>query len=226
MEVKRTERGWAGHFCCSYRCEYHRNTLLEYNGLKVVVSTVGRLRKDMVSNTYEDLGYKRYFETMAFIAKEDDKYNDADVEREISFDAKWSLPSPYMELEAEAMHEDVVTELSKRLVDGTLLLKDAPSILSEIEGMTEETAQRLNKICGQFSETLDEYKSRKLTVADLKAKNADLKAKNRVLEQCLHQLEDYYNEVMRQLNGKEKRKEEDSSKPTLGEIQQMSDLFG
>ena len=211
MEVKRTERGWAGHFCCSYRCEYHRNTLLEYNGIKVVVSTVGRLRKDMVSNTYEDLGYKRYFETMAFMANEDDKYNDADVEREISFDANWCLPSPYMELEADAMHEDVVMELSKRLVDGTLLLKDAPSMLSEIEGMTEETAQRLNKICEQLSETLDEYK--------------DLKAKNRVLEQCLHQLVDDYNEAMRQLNGKEKRKKEDSSKPTLGEIQQMSDLF-
>ena len=153
MEVKRTERGWAGHFCCSYRCEYHRNTLLEYNGMKVVVSTVGRLRKDMFSDTYEDLGYKRYFETMAFMAKEDDKYNDADVEREIQFDAKWSLPSPDMELEADAMHEDVVMELSKRLVDGTLLL------ISEIEGITEETAQRFNKILGQFSETLEKYKN-------------------------------------------------------------------
>ena len=154
MEVKRTERGWAGHFCCSYRCEYHRNTLLEYNGVKVVVSTVGRLCKDMVSNTYEELGHKRYFETMAFMADEDDKYNDADVEREISFDAKWSLPSPDMELEADAMHEDVVTELSKRLADGTLVLKDELSILSEIEGVTEETAQRLNKICGQLTDTL------------------------------------------------------------------------
>ena len=155
MEVKRTERGWAGHFCCSYRCEYHRNTLLEYNGVKVVVSTVGRLRKDMFSDTYEDLGYKRYFETMAFMAKEDDKYNDADVEREIQFDAKWSLPSPDMELEADAMHEDVVMELSKRLVDDTLLL------MSEIEGITEETAQRFNKLLGQFSETLEKYKNGK-----------------------------------------------------------------
>ncbi len=155
MEVKRTERGWAGHFCYSYRCEYHRNTLLEYNGMKVVVSTVGRLRKDMISYTYEDLGYKRYFETMAFMAKEDDKYNDADVEREIQFDAKWCLPSPDMELEADAMHEDVVTELSKRLVDGTLVLT------SEIKGITEETAQRFNKILGQFSETLEKYKNGK-----------------------------------------------------------------
>ena len=153
MEVKRIERGWAGHFCCSYRCEYHRNTLLEYNGMKVVVSTVGRLRKGMFGYTYEDLGYKRYFETMAFMAKEDDKYNDADVEREIQFDAKWSLPSPDMELEADAMHEDVITELSKRLVDGTLVLT------SEIEGITEETAQRFNKILGQFSETLENIKN-------------------------------------------------------------------
>ena len=121
MEVKRTERGWAGHFCLSYKCEYHRNTLLEYNGVKVVVSTVGRLRKDWINNTYEELGHRRYFETMAFIAKENDKYNDADVTRQVSFDAKWCLPSPYMELEADTMHEDVVMELSKRLVDGTLV---------------------------------------------------------------------------------------------------------
>lgn len=116
--------------------------------MKVVVSTVGRLRKDMISDTYEDLGYKRYFETMAFMANEDDKYNDADVDREIQFDAKWCLPSPDMELEADAMHEDVVMELSKRLVDGTLVLT------SEIEGVTEETAQRFSKICGQLTETL------------------------------------------------------------------------
>ena len=123
--------------------------------MKVVVSTVGRLRKDMVSGTYEDLGYKRYFETMAFMAKEDDKYNDADVERVIQFDAKGWLPSRDMELEADGMHEDVVMELSKRLVDGTLLLKDA----FNIEGVTEETAQRFNKILGQFSETLEKYKN-------------------------------------------------------------------
>ena len=157
MEVKRTERGWAGHFCCSYRCEYHRNTLLEYNGVKVVVSTVGRLRKDMISRTYEELGYKRYFETMAFMADEDNKYNDADVERELSFDAKWCLPSPDMELEADAMHEDVVTELSKRLVDGTLVLKDELSLLSKIGGGTEDAVQIFNKLCGH-SETLVKYK--------------------------------------------------------------------
>lgn len=153
MEVKRTERGWAGHFCCSYRCEYHRNTLLEYNGMKVVVSTVGRLRKGRTRKQYVEIGHGRYFETRAFIANENDKYNDADVTKEVVFNANWDLPSPIMILEADAMHEDVVTELSQRLVDGTLVLT------SEIEGVTEETAQRFNKILGQFSETLENIKN-------------------------------------------------------------------
>ena len=163
MEVKRTERGWAGHFCCSYRCEYHRNTLLEYNGMKVVVSTVGRLRKDMVSGTYEDLGYKRYFETMAFMADEDDKYNDADVDRELLFDAKWSLPSPDMELEADAMHEDVVTELSKRLVDRTLIFGN----------IKQQTAQRINIILRQLYDIKTENE-RKRTLKKLLLHKIDL----------------------------------------------------
>ena len=150
MEVKRTERGWAGHCCLSNLCEYHRNTLLECNGAKVVVSTIGRLR-DVTSGTFAELGYGSFFETMAFMSKEN---GDADVTRELLFESKRHLPSPDMELEADAMHEDVVTELSKRLVDGTLVLKDNPSILSGIEGVTEETAQRFSKICGQLTDTL------------------------------------------------------------------------
>ena len=84
-----------------------------------------------LADCVKELGYRRYFETMAFIAKENDKYNDADVTMQVSFDAKWCLPSPSMELEADTMHEDVVMELSKRLVDGTLVQ----------ECITEETAQ-------------------------------------------------------------------------------------
>ena len=52
---------------------------------------------------------------------------------------------------------------------------------------------------------------------------ADLKAENMKLEQRVHQLMDDYNEVVRQLNGKEKRKDEDPSRQTLGEIMKMRD---
>lgn len=52
---------------------------------------------------------------------------------------------------------------------------------------------------------------------------ADLKAENMMMTERVHQLVDDYNDVVRQLNGKEKRKDEDPSKQTLDEIQQMRD---
>lgn len=52
---------------------------------------------------------------------------------------------------------------------------------------------------------------------------ADLKAENIEMTQRVHQLMDEYNEIVRQLRGKEKRKDEDPSKQTLGEMQQMRD---
>lgn len=52
---------------------------------------------------------------------------------------------------------------------------------------------------------------------------ADLKAENIEMTQRVHQLMDDYNEVVRQLNGKEKRKDEDPSRQTLGEMLKMRD---
>lgn len=52
---------------------------------------------------------------------------------------------------------------------------------------------------------------------------ADLKAENIEMTQRVHQLMDEYNEIARQLRGKEERKDEDPSKQTLGEMQQMRD---
>ena len=52
---------------------------------------------------------------------------------------------------------------------------------------------------------------------------ADLKAENIELAQRVQQLEDDCNDVVRQLNGNEKRKGKDSSKPTIDEMQQMRD---
>ena len=52
---------------------------------------------------------------------------------------------------------------------------------------------------------------------------ADMKAENIELAQRVQQLVDDYNDVVRQLNGNEKRKGKDSSKPTIDEKQQMRD---
>ena len=52
---------------------------------------------------------------------------------------------------------------------------------------------------------------------------ADLKAENIEMTQRVHQLMDDYNDVVRQLNGKEKRKDEDPSRQTLGEMLKMLD---
>ena len=52
---------------------------------------------------------------------------------------------------------------------------------------------------------------------------ADLKAENMMMTERVHQLMDDYNEVVRQLDGREKRKDEDPTKQTLGEMMQMRD---
>ena len=52
---------------------------------------------------------------------------------------------------------------------------------------------------------------------------ADLKAENMELEQRVQQLVDDYNNVVRQLNGNETRKDEDPAKLLLGNMQKMRD---
>ena len=52
---------------------------------------------------------------------------------------------------------------------------------------------------------------------------ADLKAENMELEQRVHQLAAEYNDVVRQLNGKEKRKDKDQLKQELFETREQYD---
>ena len=52
---------------------------------------------------------------------------------------------------------------------------------------------------------------------------ADLNAENMELEQRVHQLADDYNDVVRQLSGKETHKDEDSAKLLLDNMQKMRD---
>ena len=52
---------------------------------------------------------------------------------------------------------------------------------------------------------------------------ADLKAENMELVERVHQLVDDYNEVARQLNGNEKRKDKDKLKQTIFEMREQYD---
>lgn len=125
-EVKRTERGWAGHFICSGSCKFRRNTLLECGDVKIVVSTVGAMYND--KGELEEIGLNRHYETMAFLVDESTgPYKDADVSNEVYFDSKGVLKwhkDGYIDNEANDMHEAVVKELTEKLERGVKLYRE------------------------------------------------------------------------------------------------------
>jgi hypothetical protein len=117
-KIKRTERGWAGHFIGSTNCKFRRNTLLERGETRIVVSTIGLFRT-MPDERIEKVGLDRYFETMAFLSDPNDtRYHDANVEQEVSFDSPWAIAEADADDRANDMHEAVVDELVARLEDG------------------------------------------------------------------------------------------------------------
>ena len=121
--VKRTERGWAGHFICCKDCLFRRNTLIEKGEEKIVVSTVGGYHYNDKLATIGSGG--RYYETMAFKAHKEGPYLEADVSEQISFESEWAicaaspddLPND-VDNRADRMHEAVVEELSNKLLIG------------------------------------------------------------------------------------------------------------
>ena len=120
--IKRTERGWPGHFICVDRCFYRRNTLVEYGEVRVVVSTVGGM-KNRDKNKVETIGHNRYYETMVFMAFKDEEYWEANVSREVCFDSNWFISklSDDVDNKANEMHEKVVREIMRRIKQGTLV---------------------------------------------------------------------------------------------------------
>lgn len=130
--VKITERGWAGHFICADKCKFRRNSLLEYGDKKWIVSTVGAMPQSEVmrkipefcsENGFETIGLERYYETMAFEAKEctekgsDCIYLDANVSEPIDFDSEWAIDHIDFGTDQEAndMHDAVVMELVEKI---------------------------------------------------------------------------------------------------------------
>jgi hypothetical protein len=120
--IKRTERGWAGHFCAGHDCEFRRNTLLEKDNRRVVVSTVGNYK---FHGKVTEIGNNRYYETMVFLAKFEDPYWEANVSRQVEFVSPWSIDVCKREtdLAADDMHETVVKEVSEKLEKDELVIE-------------------------------------------------------------------------------------------------------
>lgn len=123
--VKRTERGWAGHFICSDRCNFRRNTLLEYEGEFIVVSTVGRMVIEYVGHSALDtVGLDRYYETMAFYSDTSDmEFHDIDVKRQIYLGCDWAL-NEIDDNKANDMHEKAVDWVSRQMVEHKITIQD------------------------------------------------------------------------------------------------------
>lgn len=115
--VKITERGWPAHFICAHKCQFRRNTLVEFEDLKIVVSTVG-VMKDYPSGKIETIGFERYYETMVFMGKYENPYWEADISKEIWFQNNWSLNECEhdSDLKAQEMHENIVQEMAETII--------------------------------------------------------------------------------------------------------------
>ena len=125
-DVKITYRGWPGHFICGDRCVFHLNTLLEYKEIKIVVSTVDMMKKfnflskQDENKEFEEIGFNRYFETMAFHAEEKNgDFIDANVSRQVDFESEWAW-NLEDEWKANKGHWAVVDEIKQGLLDGKI----------------------------------------------------------------------------------------------------------
>lgn len=139
-EIIREERGWPGHYICADRCLFRRNTLLTrihavgvgegdprrvgLEETRIVVSTVGAMKSLIAEGEPHRLvaiGVNYWYETMAFLARFDDPYWDADISQRLNFISPWCMcdpPTERSDAAANAMHEAVVEELTTRLLAG------------------------------------------------------------------------------------------------------------
>ena len=86
IEIKKTERGWLGHYCRADKCIFRRNTLLECDDIKIIISTVGNITGD-IQKICDD----RYYETLAFYSCLSPPYTDIDISKQIYFASPWQI---------------------------------------------------------------------------------------------------------------------------------------
>jgi len=89
-------------------CRFHLNTLLVCGETKIVVSTVGEYYPPHEPNKMDTIGLDRFYETMVFYSS-NDKYDDADVSREL-----YKYFKGYSkELEAQKGHYEILERVKK-----------------------------------------------------------------------------------------------------------------
>lgn len=117
-EVKRTERGWGGHFVGAHHCEFRRNTLLEYGDIKLVISTVGAYAPGQ-DGKYSLVNAYGFYETLVFKADRA-PYWDVIPSQQVHLDGKWCIDKikSTVDIEANDMHEAAVHEMTKKLQEG------------------------------------------------------------------------------------------------------------
>lgn len=117
MEVTIQERGWPGHFIGAMYCVFRRNTLVSLGETRIVVSTIGNYAGS--DGVFREIGLDRFYETMCFMSdKEDAKYHDADVRREVCLNGPWAIGCTGMDNEANAQHDAAVKEIASRMLAG------------------------------------------------------------------------------------------------------------
>lgn len=124
MTIKRTERGWSGHFIAADYCQFKRNTLLEKGERKIIVSTIGAYFSP-TEQKIVTIGFARFYETMVFEAILDDGYWDIDISNKIKFKSNWEIGEMerMSDQKANDMHEAVVEEMTIKLKKGELNVK-------------------------------------------------------------------------------------------------------
>lgn len=89
------------------------------------MSTVGAMEirtPNGLEREWKTVGCDRYYETMAFLAKEDNGYIEADVRKEIDFSSNWCIDhiGNGSDNEANEMHDKVCLEIVDMLVENSI----------------------------------------------------------------------------------------------------------
>lgn len=128
MYIQTKERGWAGHFNCAYDCLYHRNTSVTNGLVTIIISTVGNYYPNK-SKLIDDLGGGRIYETMVFLAKEENGYIEADVQNEIANNVgQWCLTRDELRYDcdnqADEMHDRIVNVVTGFIISNVIRIQD------------------------------------------------------------------------------------------------------